>query len=392
MNTPDETTSFSFLLICHSYPPVIGGSEIEAQRVCSALIRRGHRVTVVCTGGDPMPRLRDWIDPQGVPVRIYAEHWKGALKDVVFALRVAGMMIKERRRYHFVYFLMQGLHLAAGLPVARFLKKPIIMKLAGSREVSRIYKSPIGRQELRWLNRWAKKILILNEGMRQEAIDHGISPQRLLWMPNPVDTKEFSPAIADEQWQLHSRFGLPQTVPVVIYSGRLVPEKALPTLLDAFALVASKIPNALLVLVGDGPIRASLVEQANRLGLTERNIRFIGRVHPREVSLWLKIATVFALVSPAEGFSCALEEAMSTGLPSVVSAIPANRQLVEDGSQGILVPVGDSEKTAAAIVRLLQDASLRQRMGEAARERIVRNYSTNHIVERYEALFREVLT
>src|SRR5690348_1051179 len=119
----------SVLLICHSYPPVLGGSEIEAQRVCEALIARGSRVRVVCAGGDPMPSVRDWVDPKGVPVRIYAGRWKGAMKDIVFALRVAVMLIRERRNYQVLYFLMQGLHLAVGLPIGRILHKPIVMKM-----------------------------------------------------------------------------------------------------------------------------------------------------------------------------------------------------------------------------------------------------------------------
>jgi len=391
MSKPAETTSFSFLLICQTYPPVIGGSEIEAQRVCSALIRRGHHVTVVCAGGDPMPPFHDWIDPQGVPVRMYAGRWEGTLRDVVFALRVAMMMIWERRNYQFVYFLMQGLHLAVGLPVARLFKKPILMKIAGSGVVPTVYRSRIGRQELHWLSRWAKRILILNEDMRQEAIDHGISPNQLVWMPNPVDTKEFSPATRDEQRELRATLGIPQTALVVLYSGRLASEKALPTLLSAFALVVKEVPDALLVFVGDGSVRLALVEQAKQLGLNEKTVRFAGRVDPQAVCLWLKIATVFALVSPSEGFPCALEEAMSAALPSVVSDIPANRQLVTDGSHGILIPVGAVDKIAEAIVRLLQDAPLRRRMGAAAREHIVANYSTSHIVDRYEVLFREVL-
>jgi glycosyltransferase involved in cell wall biosynthesis len=265
------------------------------------------------------------------------------------------------------------------------------MKIGGSGVVPIIYKSRIGRQELRWLNRWGKKILILNEGMRQEAIDHGISAHKLIWMPNPVDTKEFSPARVDEQLQLRSRFGIPQATPLVMYSGRLAPEKALPTLLDAFALVVKQVPNALLVLVGDGTMRLALVERSAQLGLTERNIRFTGRVDPQEVCLWLKIATVFVLVSPSEGFSCALEEAMSAGLPSVVSDISANRQLVENDSHGIFVPVGDTERIGSAIACLLRDSNLRERIGGAAREHIILNYSMSNIADRYEALFRETL-
>jgi glycosyltransferase involved in cell wall biosynthesis len=382
--------SYSFLLICQTYFPVLGGSEIEAQRVCSELIRRGHRLTVVCSGGAPMPNVPHWIDPQGVPVRIFAMRDDGILKNVIYALRVAVWLIRERKNYQFVYFLMQGLHLALGLPVARILNKPILAKIAGSGEFQRLSKSHIGRQELRWLNRWAKKVLILNEGMRQEAIDYGISPLKLLLMPNPVDTNVFSPALPEEEVRLRERFAIPLTVPVLMYCGRLAPEKSLSTLLDSYKIVLEKIPEAVLILVGEGPSRSDLQSQAKQLGLTDQNIRFTGRVDPVDVSQWLKIATLFALVSPSEGFPCALEEAMSTGLASVATDIPGNRQLVQDGLQSILTPVGDTKKIAASIVLLLQDATMRNRMGLAAREHILANYATQHVVDAYEAVFKTV--
>ena len=391
MSTAAPPRTVCFLVVCQTYFPILGGSEIEAQRVCSALIRRGHRVTVVCAGGDPMPAVRDWIDPEGVPVRIYARRKEGTLKNVIYALRVAGMLIRERKNYHFVYFLMQGLHLALGLPVARFLRKPILVKIAGSGEVPRMSKSRIGRQELRWLNRWSKKVLILNEGMRPEAIEGGISPAKLQLMPNPVDVAEFSPANDEQQCNLRRELQVPQGIPVVMYAGRLAPGKSLPVLLEAFALVLKLVPDALLVLVGDGALRAALVEQSSKLGL-DAHIRFTGRVSPQEVPHWLKIATVFTLVSPSEGFPCALEEAMSTGIASVASDIPGNRQLVENGHQSLLTPVGDVDAIADSIVRLIQDATLRERLACASREHIVQNYSTAHVVELYEAVFNEIMT
>ena len=109
----------SLILVSHSYPPVLGGSEIEAQRVCAALIRRGHRVTVLCAGGPPMPDRAQWLDPAGIPVRIFARRSSGRLRDYAFALGVAWTLITERRNYQLVYFLMQGVHVAAGLPVAQ---------------------------------------------------------------------------------------------------------------------------------------------------------------------------------------------------------------------------------------------------------------------------------
>ena len=179
MSDSSANTRISLLLVSHSYPPVIGGSEMEAQRVCEALIKRGHSVKVVCAGGAPMPDTEDWIDPKGVPVRIYGRHQTGALKDLVFALQVGRMLIRERRNYQLVYFLMQGLHLALGLPVARSLKKPILMKISSSIVIPILSKSLSGRMELDWLRKWARYVMILNDGVRQQAIDQGFSPQKL---------------------------------------------------------------------------------------------------------------------------------------------------------------------------------------------------------------------
>lgn len=339
-----------------------------------------------------MPALRDWIDPEGVPVRIYASRWKGALKDIVFALRVSAMLIRERRNFHFVYFLMQGLHLAAGLPTARFLGKPILMKIAGSGVVPLMTKSLSGRLELRWLQEWAYRVMILNDGMRDEAIAAGFSSDQLYWMPNPVNIETFAPCDDQERIELRRKFGIPSTAAVVLYCGRLASGKGLPELIDAFALVAAQVPEATLVLVGDGPLRPKLALQATQLHSIDSKIRFVGQVDPAEVCDWLKVADVFTLVSFSEGFPCALAEAMSTGLPSVVSDIPANRQLIDDGEHGFLTPVGELNAIGTAIIQLLKDATLRLRMGEAARQRIKENYSTDKISDRYEGLFRQLLS
>jgi glycosyltransferase involved in cell wall biosynthesis len=383
-------TSFSFLLICQTYFPVLGGSEIEAQRVCGALIRRGHRVTVVCAGGKPMPPAQKWVDPEGVPVCIYAHRHDGLLKNVIYAFRVSQTLVRERKNYQFVYFLMPGLHVALGLVIARLVGKPILVKISGSGEVVRMHKSRIGRLQLSWMNRWARKILILNEGMRQEAIDHGILAKHLFMMPNPVDTDEFSPASPSERGRLRNRLGISQDVPVVVYSGRLAPEKALPVLLDAISLVVKVIPNTVLILVGDGSDRPALAAYAEQIGMLGHNIRFVGRVDPKDIPSWLRIATVFANASPFEGFPCALAEAMSTGLASVVTDIPGNRQLVQDGVNSILAPAGDARKIADSILFLIEDANIRDRMGKSARECIVKNYSTQCITDLYEALFNEI--
>jgi glycosyltransferase involved in cell wall biosynthesis len=335
-----------------------------------------------------MPNVSSWVDPAGVPVRIFGRH--RFARDRVFALGVAWTLFRERRRYRIVYFLMQGLHLAVGLPVARLLGQPIVMKVSGSRVITTMRSSWLGRLELRLLRWWAHRVMILNSGMAEEATAAGLEPDRLLWMPNPVDTDEFAPCAPERRRELRARFGIEPPAPAIIFVGRLAPEKELPSLIRAFAAVRRDVPNATLVLVGDGPMRSQWEMLAAGLSLAGA-VRFTGRQTGAEVREWLQASDVFALVSSNEGLPCSLLEAMSAGLPSVVSDIPASVQLVEEEVHGLHAASGSPDLIAGALTRLLLDAPLRARMGVAARQRMLAGYSIDKVTDCYEALFSEML-
>jgi glycosyltransferase involved in cell wall biosynthesis len=380
------------LLISDTYPPVLGGSEVEAQRIAAAMIGRGHQVHVLCAGGTPMPQVRDWIDPAGVPVSILTRRSEGRVKHWIFAAEVAHALWSRRKTYDLVYFLMQGLHLAAGLPISRFLHKPIVMKIAGSGVVPLMRASRAGRRELDWMREWQVPVMVLNQGMVDEAVADGFRRENLVWMPNPVEISEFRPAEAGEASDWRDRHGIPREAPVAIYVGRLSPEKGLPGLIKGFAHVARRLPEAVLLLLGDGAQRQILEKTARDLNLDSSQIRFLGRVDIGEVPRWLRAADIFALTSPSEGFPCALVEAMSAGLPSVVSDIPANVQLIDDGVHGRVVPYDADEAVGEAFLELFSDPLLRDKMGRAARTRVIENYSTDRVIDRYEKLFAEVLS
>lgn len=387
MSTSRAGPRFRVLLISDTYPPVMGGSEIEAQRIGAAMIRRGHQIHVLCAGGPPMPLVRDWIDPAGVPVTILTRRSRGRWKDLAFAWGVIRALWRRRHTYDVVYFLMQGLHLAAGLPVARFLGKPIVMKIAGSSVIPLMRRSRAGRWELDRMQRWRIPLMVLNEGMIQEALADGFARDQLVWMPNPVDPDEFRPALSGEAAAWREKHGIPHVSPVAIYVGRLSHEKGLRGLIGGFARAADRDPEALLILAGDGAMRAELELLARERNKDRGQIRFIGRVPASEIPAWLRASDVFTLTSPSEGFACALLEAMAAGLPSVVSAIPANLQLIDDGVHGLTVPFDDEEAIASALLKLFGNPALRNTMGLAARYRAVDNFATDKVVERYEALF-----
>jgi len=379
---------FSYLLICSSYPPVLGGSEIEAQRVSAALLARGHRVKIVTMGGGPMPPLKNWTDPFGVPVRIWGSGLKHPWSGYAFAFGAAWTLFRERRNYEIAYFLMQGLQLATGLPTAHILGKPVIMKFSGSNLIEAMKGSLLGRLELRLLGWWARRILILNPGMVEEAKGAGLDPKLLTWMANPVDTDQFRPPSGDERKRLRQELKVAENAPLAIFVGRLGPEKRTPSLIGAMRRVALERPDARLVLVGDGPLRGALEELVRTAGL-EQNVILTGRLPVEGVLKWLQAGDIFTLVSELEGLPCSLIEAMAVGLAPVVSEIPAHTQLIEAGKNGLLIEVGSEEAIARALLDLIEDPGLRGRIGTAARQTALERFSTPIVIDSYEQLFAE---
>lgn len=334
-----------------------------------------------------MPALREWVDPCGLRVRLYGSG-PIARRDRQYALGVAWTLFKERRDYDVAYFLMQGLHLATGLPMARLLGKPIVMKFSCSGIIPSMNATWVGRLEMRFLRWWAQKILLLNPGMKEEALEAGFDEAKLGWMPNPVDTDYFRPCSAEEKAQARRELGVEEAAQLVVFIGRLDEQKKLHWLLGGFAKAAKDRPRARLALIGAGPLRDELGALVTKLGL-DKKVVFPGRVPTSGVLQWLHAADTWALVSAVEGLPCALIEAMSAGVATVVSDIPAHTQLVEDGVHGVITKLGDEESIGRGLGRVLDDEALRVRLGAAARKLMVEEYATARVVDRYETLFTE---
>ena len=180
---------------------------------------------------------------------------------------------------------------------------------------------------------------------------------------------------------------LPETAgPVVVCVGRLLPHKGQAMLIDAFELVANRFPKATLWVAGEGPEMQSLRQRALASPVASR-IEMLG--HREDVPALLARADVFVNTSAWEGMSNAVLEGMAAGLPSVVCNAPGVTECHIDEVTALVVK-HDPGDLAAALERLLKDPELRRRMGEAARERVQKNYSMEANRRRYLELFERL--
>jgi glycosyltransferase involved in cell wall biosynthesis len=172
--------------------------------------------------------------------------------------------------------------------------------------------------------------------------------------------------------------------------GRFEVAKDYPTMLRAFARVRAQQPDAVLLLVGRGSLQAETEALARELGLAS-TVRFLGV--RSDVPAVMAAADGYVMSSAWEGMPMVLLEAAAAGLPIVATRVGGNQEVVIDGETGFLTPPRDSEGLASAMTRLsgLSEAQ-RHSLGERGREHIRIHYGLDRVADRWEELYREVLT
>jgi glycogen synthase len=179
--------------------------------------------------------------------------------------------------------------------------------------------------------------------------------------------------------------------PYVLFVGRLASNKGLPTLVDAFAPLARAHADATLVVAGaDGGMRPALEAQVARAGLADR-VRFLGHVDDeRLLADAYRGARALVLPSEYEAFGLVLLEALAQGTPVIASRVGGIPEFVEEGRAGLLCPVGDTVAFAAALERLWSDEAFARALGAYGRDHVVPNYTWDGLVDRLQAIYREV--
>ena len=244
-----------------------------------------------------------------------------------------------------------------------------------------------------WLYRWTDRLCTLTTHVSQEGMRHYVNSRtvpahKMVYLPNGVDTTLFH---SDNDFYLRQRatLGFQKDHFLWLAVGRLVPAKNYFLLLQAFAQVSIEFPSAYLWIAGEGRERARIEDMAKELGV-QRRVSLLGI--RTDVPDLMRVADAFVLSSAWEGMPNVVLEAAASGLPVISTRVSGVGDIVLDGETGYLVPPKDSKALAQAMLRLMRlPEPVRRQMGQKARAHVREHFDIEHIVDRWEDLYRRLL-
>lgn len=228
-------------------------------------------------------------------------------------------------------------------------------------------------------------VVVISRALEEEALGLMRLPQRkVTCVYNGIDPDAF--CLTVDPAEVRRELGIPAGARVVGTVARLIPQKGIQNLIHAAVSVLARVANAHVLVVGDGPFRGRLEEEASFLGIADR-ITFAG--FRGDVPRILAALDVFALPSLEEGFSLAVLEAMASGKPVVATRTGGLPELVSPET-GLLVPMGGTCEMAQALSSLLEDPERCVRMGQAGRARAKSRFSMQSMADEHLALYQRL--
>lgn len=378
------------LIVLTYYRPHTSGLTIYAERLARGLVKRGHQVTVMTSRFDrslPLEEVRDGVRVVRVPVAFRVS--KGVIMPSF------GLVATRLVRQHDVVSLHLPQFDAAGVAArARLWGKPSTLTYHCDLRLPPGIFNRLVNRVVRLMNYlaglWADRIVAYTEDFATHSPFLSSFSEKVEVIPPPV---ELPPVTSDEVEVFAQEVGLEGKDPVIGMAARLAAEKGVGVLLEALPRVLEVYPQAQVLFAGQHENVMGEEAYAERLAPLFERYRdcwtFLGLLNPQKMAAFypnLDMIVVPSLNS-TESFGLVQVEAMLCGTPSIASNLPGVRQPVEQTGMGEVVPVGDSEALAEAILRIANDPERYIRPWEE----IAARFNTERTVEGYEALFERLL-
>jgi len=350
------------------------GAEKQMTLLACGLPKEEFEVHVCAlTRGGPMEAE---LQGAGIPVHVIGKRWR------------ADVQAYWRLRRHIAQLRPDLVHtwLFAGNAYGRWAAFACgTPKVIASERCEDPWKGLLEKIIDRYLARKTDRIVVNSRGVRDFYIRHGLPTEKLEVIPNGVPPGQPSPVTRQ---QLLAELGLPENCSLVGLIARLWPQKRVKDAIWAADLLKVIRDDVHLLIIGDGPQRDRLRRFRDQCQIRDK-VHFLG--HRDDVPRIVPHLDVLWSTSAYEGQSNAIMEAMAAGVPVAATDIPGTRELIEQGVSGFLFPVGDRASLARYTHKLLNDPELARRMGQAARQRMLAQFSVESMVSRYAELYRKVL-
>lgn len=356
-----------------------GGSGIVATEIGLELARRGHRVHFICA--EPPARLPSSMPNlsfHAVELRDYPLLLEGQYPLALASQLVAVAVAERLDLWHMHYALPHATSAYLAKQILGPSSPRVVTTLHGT-DITLVGNDPSYLPITRFTIDQSDGVTAPSRYLAQATRDNFGTTRAIEVIPNFVDTEHFRPS---------SRGSAPSSEPLIVHSSNFRPLKRVDDVLAVFARVRAERP-AKLALLGDGPERPRIEAEARARGL-QSDVHFLGE--QLDVVPTLQAARLFLLPSETESFGLAALEALACGVPVVATRTGGLPEVVREGEDGFLLPVGDVEAMAAAAGRILDDVALQARLSSSARAGAVSRFARAPMIDRYEAYYDKILS
>jgi glycosyltransferase involved in cell wall biosynthesis len=407
---------FKILMVIAVFYPYTGGAEKQAEKLSGELMKKGLDITVITGRWSNLIRKREEFNgikiirnltnlllPKkstlNTDISFFKPYDKKGLRTFLkkifvrccvylYQLSLFIFLILHGKKYDVIH-VHQVLYPAfISTLAASIIKKPVIAKVGSSgsnSDINQIKKFPEGKLQLKYTLKHLTRLICTSSSMIDEFANEGMDKKKMVLIRNGVSAKDFQRSYTDYRR--------------LVYLGRFIKSKDIPTLLSAFSRLLKKYTDLKLTLIGDGPERENITYLVKKLGL-QNNIIMTGMV--RDPASILKKNDIFIFPSLIEGLSNSLIEAMSLKLPCIVTGIEGNREVMAAGKvgftddfletkNGILFKKKDVKGLVKGLEHMIEDKSLRAKLGENGFLRVKREFSLDKIAEKYIRLYEEII-
>ena len=365
--------------------PTYGGSGAVATELGIALAARGHEVHFISYEHPfRLPHFLPRVYFHEVSIGNYPL-FEYPPYDLALAVRMHDVVLSQGLDLLHVHYAIP--HATSAWIAKEMLREqgrtlPVVTTLHGT-DITIVGQDHSYQAITRFSIERSDRITSVSQWLKDETIKaFGCSNQRIDVIPNFVDPAVFERA--------HHGDGLRQELGggkrVLMHISNFRPVKRVRDVVRVFAKVRERVPSVL-VMVGDGPDRGAAEEEARLLGVAS-DVRFLGKID--QVAPLLAAADVYVFPSESESFGLSALEALASGVPVVAARVGGVPEVVRDGVTGALLPLGDVDGMAAAVVRFLDPAVWAAASRSAAADARAR-FSTHDVVAGYERLYAEAL-